>query len=1221
MSTEYNILAKVIIDTSTVDAKLKSYNPSIKVKVDGGTSANELGKLNTTVGTLQNKLEKLKISNVDAFRSQPIIDQYSHMENLVGAYSRGETSIGNVNTEMGKFENNIKRTNESVRTTTTSVDGLGTALGKAIGKIALWAVATTAIYGSLKQLQEGVQYVKDLNKVMTDVQIVAGYTRTEIQGLARDYNDLARATGTQTVEVAKGSLEWVRQGKTADETAQLLKASMMMSKLANMDSAQSTEYLTSMINGYKLSIDEVMPTIDKLVALDNAYATSVAEIAAAMQKVSAVSMQSNVSLEEMAAMITVVSSDLRLAPETIGQAWKTILMRMQNVKLGKFMSDEGEDISDVERVLSSLGVEVRANDKSWRDFSDVLNDTMVIWNKLGAEGRTVEQSMIANAFAGQRQANIFIDLMNNQEDYNRALQIEADALGLATERYDIYMNSIEAASNKMRTSWEKMWSTFISEDFIKYIINAGTSTFDFIDKIGGLNTILEITIALLIAFNRELIITSASQISTFIAGLIAKYFGLSQSIASATGATTAFSAANASAAATGGAVALAIFAVIKALQAYDQEVTQRQKAGAEQIASQWERIISTSKTTEEAISRITKAFEVQNNLLGAGQERKINIQSLNQALPALAELSKSYDEYYNAMTRAAQAAGYLIDEQGRFYTVTQYMGQEIRNYADGINGFSEAEWQAAKSSQMASEGIVDSWVSVWEQSHPNIEKMIEDIDALAEASQESFEKIESSMSSLTSIQDDYFNNGEISLTQAGQLIDMGYAEALMIDTKTGKIGINVQMLRQLVIASADAAAADAQLAYTASMSIAGHEAETAALYKKWQVMTAIAEKLKALPTSSFAFSSPTSSRASGGSSGISAQEKLNNLKKEAYQLDIKNINAQKKLSQQQIKNLNDQKKAHKEIIDAKKESLKLAKDESDFNKTLAEKNKDLIDIENALFAIQFDNSQEAVANRLKLEEEKAKKMEEIAQLQADRTYDIQIEALDREYAAFENMINMQIDAIEVLIDGFNNMIDKINEMIDALAKLATAQAGGGYAKQTKTDTKKKYVSTASDKAKFDEIARQYLNQYNNQGTSNSGTGKDAFDAIAQQYLNQYDGVASGGSFEVMGSPSGVDSKLLPVAPGELGIAINRSQQNSIAPLASFFNSILKNTGTPQFTPSSSNNNGVNMGDIVFQVSGNLDRSAIPDIKSAVFEVLNQTNIIRGKRANAFTNSI
>jgi TP901 family phage tail tape measure protein len=77
----------------------------------------------------------------------------------------------------------------------------------------------------------------------------------------------------------------------------------MMSKLANMDTAQATEYLTSMINGFKISVDDVVPTIDKLVALDNSFATSVSEIAAAMQRTSNVAQQEGVTFDQLAGYI------------------------------------------------------------------------------------------------------------------------------------------------------------------------------------------------------------------------------------------------------------------------------------------------------------------------------------------------------------------------------------------------------------------------------------------------------------------------------------------------------------------------------------------------------------------------------------------------------------------------------------------------------------------------------------------------------------------------------------------------------------------------------------------------------------------------------------------------------------------------------------------------------------------------------------------------------
>jgi len=274
---EYNVMVRMQLsdigveaDLAKIQAKLKPINMQI-----GGTTAAELGRINTQVLTLRNKLEGLKIANADAFKNVDIVKQYGSMKDLIGAYATGKTSIDNVNTEMGKFENNLKETNNGLRMTTTSVDGFGTAIAKVVGKIAMWGVATTALYGTLRKIKEGVQFIEDLNKSMTNVQIVTGMSTSQARALAIEYNNLAKELGATTLEVAEGSLEWQRQGKTAEETQKLLRASVMMAKLGNLDQAQSTEYLTSIINGYKLSLDEVMPTISKLVALDNNYASSV----------------------------------------------------------------------------------------------------------------------------------------------------------------------------------------------------------------------------------------------------------------------------------------------------------------------------------------------------------------------------------------------------------------------------------------------------------------------------------------------------------------------------------------------------------------------------------------------------------------------------------------------------------------------------------------------------------------------------------------------------------------------------------------------------------------------------------------------------------------------------------------------------------------------------------------------------------------------------------
>ena len=356
------------------------------------------------------QLESLKTVHADAFGKGDTSIEESERKylNLIDSFKKGNATTQEVSNAFIDLKNKVKDVENGFDSSRAHTDAFTTAISKNIMKVFQWAIATTAIYGSLRKIEEGVEYVTALNAEMTNVQIVTGNTSEEINRLSGEYNKLAKELGVTTLEVAKGNLEWIRQGKSVEDSSELLRASVMLAKLANLDQAESTEYLTSVINGYKLSIDEVMPTIDKLIALDNSYASSAGEVSAALQKTASTAKQAGVSFDQLAAMITVVSDVSRIAPETIGNAFKTILTRMQNVKIGAFFDEEGQSISDVEKVLTGLGITLRdETTKQFRNMGTVLEETMQLWNKLGKEGKTVEQSMLANAFAGKMYARIY----------------------------------------------------------------------------------------------------------------------------------------------------------------------------------------------------------------------------------------------------------------------------------------------------------------------------------------------------------------------------------------------------------------------------------------------------------------------------------------------------------------------------------------------------------------------------------------------------------------------------------------------------------------------------------------------------------------------------------------------------------------------------------------------------------------------------------------------
>jgi hypothetical protein len=317
-SSSYSVIIKALIDTSGVQAQInnavKNKTVNIRATISGGD------QLKTTMGTLQNQLDGIKIKNADAFKNPEIVKMGEHVQGLITNLDGSRKATGEARVAIGQLKNQVSAVNESFRSTTTSVDNFSTTLMKDAKKVLEWMIATSLIIGTLQQVREGIQYVEDLNKAMTNIGMVTGQTAEQLNGMVTEFNSMARELGVDTLAVAEGAGEWIRQGKNAADTMELLRSSTMMSKLGNLEAADATDKLIAVTNAYNISAKDSIQVVDTLIGLDNSFATSTSEIASAMQKSASMAKLAGVSYKDLASYITVISATTRQSGETIGQA-------------------------------------------------------------------------------------------------------------------------------------------------------------------------------------------------------------------------------------------------------------------------------------------------------------------------------------------------------------------------------------------------------------------------------------------------------------------------------------------------------------------------------------------------------------------------------------------------------------------------------------------------------------------------------------------------------------------------------------------------------------------------------------------------------------------------------------------------------------------------------------------------------------------------------------
>lgn len=397
--------------------------------------------------------------------------------------------------ESGKYDVNInvnsKNTVQGLNNISNSAKNTTTVFGRlknaVSGTFSSRKIETTAYLALLKEINDAAERAKDtmvqIDKVVTDLSVATGDSRSSVKDLLKDYNSMAKQLASTTTQVGQAADDYLRAGKSMKESNQLIKDSIMLSKLGQINSSEATEDLLATMNGFDMSVNQVNDALDAMVAIDMAASTSSGDIATALKYCASNADIAGVSFNKLAAMIGTVQDKTMQSAETVGTFMNTLLSRYRNVKIGQFVDDDGESLSDVETILNSVGIKLRDTNQEFRDFETVLDEVAKSWNTYSS----VQQASIAKAFSGTRQQNRFLALM---EGYNKTLElteVAANSAGTAVEKFNkSYKESLEAKTNTLQASFESMIMNSDMSEVYGDILDATTALVNLINKTNAL---------------------------------------------------------------------------------------------------------------------------------------------------------------------------------------------------------------------------------------------------------------------------------------------------------------------------------------------------------------------------------------------------------------------------------------------------------------------------------------------------------------------------------------------------------------------------------------------------------------------------------------------------------------------------------------------------------------------------------------------------------------
>ena len=353
---------------------------------------------------------------------------------------------------------------------------------RAMGQIAEFA----GVYGLIQNVafeipRQMAQAVIEVDSAMTNLQMATGVSNDQAKQLMSTYAQLGDQLKATSTDVAASATEWLKQGKSIEQSQKLAEDSIILSKIGDLSSEDATKTITAAMKSYNLDESEVMNFIDQISAIDMASATDVGGLATAFNEVAANAKQAGVSTQELLSYAAAIGETTQEGMASVGTSLNAIFSRMGNIKLARLKDYEnnGEDLSNVETVLRGVGISLRSSATEFRDFDEVLDETASRWSSFSG----VQQRAVAQAFAGTNHMNEFMVLMQQWGNVEKYIQTADESSGESLEKYEAYTDSIEGKLEGLKNSAQTLSTTALDSDFFKVAIDGATTFLNILTQI------------------------------------------------------------------------------------------------------------------------------------------------------------------------------------------------------------------------------------------------------------------------------------------------------------------------------------------------------------------------------------------------------------------------------------------------------------------------------------------------------------------------------------------------------------------------------------------------------------------------------------------------------------------------------------------------------------------------------------------------------------------
>lgn len=242
-------------------------------------------------------------------------DAYTNLRSNIAAYDELDRKLeaGTISAEeyiekTRQLDSEIKKNTNTLKQNENAHSALGAKLKSVV---AMYFSFTRVISYAVRAVREMVQASMELDKALTQMQIVTGANNAEMERFADTAFEAAGRAASNITDIISGATTYARLGFDTQTSTALAEYTAMLQNVGDINAQDAQDAITAIIKAFD-GVDEtnIKEKLDELVVVGNNFPVSVSQVAEGMNNASSALAAAGNTYEKSVALLTAANTTI-----------------------------------------------------------------------------------------------------------------------------------------------------------------------------------------------------------------------------------------------------------------------------------------------------------------------------------------------------------------------------------------------------------------------------------------------------------------------------------------------------------------------------------------------------------------------------------------------------------------------------------------------------------------------------------------------------------------------------------------------------------------------------------------------------------------------------------------------------------------------------------------------------------------------------------------------